>query len=141
MSAAHVRRGGAARAKTKKPSKVAMPKKIAKRLPVDQARANEAGCDGVLAKPFEPQLVISRVKELLGRRGPSSAPPAAPVAQNPWLPAAPGAASSLAAAPPQPLDDYFDRLDAALAVRRRLGERGGVEPSTLLLTQARRGRG
>ena len=29
--------------------------------PVDQARASEAGCDGVLAKPFEPQLVISRV--------------------------------------------------------------------------------
>ena len=26
-----------------------------------------AGCDGVLAKPFEPQLVISRVKELLAR--------------------------------------------------------------------------
>jgi CheY-like chemotaxis protein len=35
--------------------------------PVDQARANDAGCDGVLAKPFEPQLVISRVKELLSR--------------------------------------------------------------------------
>jgi CheY-like chemotaxis protein len=35
--------------------------------PVDQARASEAGCDGVLAKPFEPQLVISRVKDLLGR--------------------------------------------------------------------------
>ena len=41
MSAAHVRRGGAARAKAKKPSKVAVPKKIAKRLPVDQARANK----------------------------------------------------------------------------------------------------
>jgi cell division protein FtsQ len=40
MSAAHVRRGGSARAKAKKPSKVAVPKKIAKRLPVDQARAN-----------------------------------------------------------------------------------------------------
>lgn len=40
MSAAHVRRGGAARAKSKK-SKVAVPKKIAKRLPVDQARANK----------------------------------------------------------------------------------------------------
>ena len=26
-----------------------------------------AGCDGVLAKPFEPQLVIGRVKELLAR--------------------------------------------------------------------------
>src|SRR6267378_680587 len=35
--------------------------------PVDQARASEAGCDGVLAKPFEPQLVIGRVKELLAR--------------------------------------------------------------------------
>ena len=41
MSAAHVRRGAAARAKAKKTSKVAVPKKIAKRLPVDQARANK----------------------------------------------------------------------------------------------------
>jgi cell division protein FtsQ len=41
MSAAHVRRGGSARAKAKKPSKVAVPKKIAKRLPVDQARVNK----------------------------------------------------------------------------------------------------
>lgn len=41
MSAAHVRRGGAARTKAKKQSKVAIPKKIAKRLPVDQARANK----------------------------------------------------------------------------------------------------
>jgi cell division protein FtsQ len=40
MSAAHVRRGGSARAKPKRPAKVAVPKKIAKRLPVDQARAN-----------------------------------------------------------------------------------------------------
>jgi cell division protein FtsQ len=40
MSAAHVRRGGSARAKAKKPSKVAVPKKIARRLPVDQARVN-----------------------------------------------------------------------------------------------------
>ena len=41
--------------------------------PVDQARASEAGCDGVLAKPFEPQLVIGRVKELLARRRPAAA--------------------------------------------------------------------
>jgi cell division protein FtsQ len=41
MSAAHVRRGGSARAKAKKPSKVAVPRKIAKRLPVDQARVNK----------------------------------------------------------------------------------------------------
>ncbi|HVM22469.1 MAG TPA: cell division protein FtsQ/DivIB [Sphingomicrobium sp.] len=40
MSAAHVRRGGAARARPKRAAKVAVPKRIAKRLPVDQARAN-----------------------------------------------------------------------------------------------------
>ena len=41
MSAAHVRRGGGARSKPRKPSKVSVPKKIAKRLPVDQKRANK----------------------------------------------------------------------------------------------------
>lgn len=50
--------------------------------PVDQAKAAAAGCDGVLAKPFEPQLVIARVKELLGRGGQAPAQEA------------PGAASS-----------------------------------------------
>ena len=41
MSAAHVRRGSAGRAKAKKPAKVTVPKKFAKRLPMDQARANK----------------------------------------------------------------------------------------------------
>ena len=49
--------------------------------PVDQAKAVAAGCDGVLAKPFEPQLVIARVKELLARGGQGAAP-AAPAAEN-----------------------------------------------------------
>lgn len=43
MSTAHVRRGGGARSPArarKSPAKVAVPKRIAKRLPVDQARAN-----------------------------------------------------------------------------------------------------
>jgi cell division protein FtsQ len=40
MSAAHVRRGGAARSKPRKQAKVSVPKKIAKKLPVDQHRAN-----------------------------------------------------------------------------------------------------
>ena len=40
MSAAHVRRGGAARSKARKPAKVSVPKRIAKKLPVDQKRAN-----------------------------------------------------------------------------------------------------
>ena len=41
MSAAHVRRGAPARARTRKSAKVTVPKRIAKRLPVDQARANK----------------------------------------------------------------------------------------------------
>src|SRR3954454_25173771 len=41
MSAAHVRRGGGARAETRKAAKGAVPERIAKRLPVDQARANK----------------------------------------------------------------------------------------------------
>ena len=33
--------------------------------PIDEERAQAVRCDGVLAKPFEPQLLISRVKALL----------------------------------------------------------------------------
>src|SRR5262245_53467871 len=60
--------------------------------PVDQERASEAGCDGVLAKPFEPQLVISRVKELLAKSAPRTStsvigPAAASVAAPPLIPA------------------------------------------------------
>jgi CheY-like chemotaxis protein len=90
--------------------------------PVDQARAAEAGCDGVLAKPFEPQLVIGRVKELLARK---NRPPEASsgdlprpslVPDDQWAPPpadTPVAAASPAA--PAALDDYFDRLDAAFS--------------------------
>jgi CheY-like chemotaxis protein len=83
--------------------------------PVDQERAARAGCDGVLAKPFEPQLVISRVKELLARRhgDGDAAPPQTPVQAEHW--AAAGVNESPAAAPPAALDDYFDRLDAAFS--------------------------
>ena len=34
--------------------------------PVDQALAAASRCDGVLVKPFEPQQVIARVRELMG---------------------------------------------------------------------------
>ena len=40
MSASRVRRGGSARTKAKKPSRVTVPKKLADKLPVDQKRAN-----------------------------------------------------------------------------------------------------
>src|SRR3990170_8837469 len=51
--------------------------------PIDQARAAAAGCDGVLAKPFEPQMVINRVKQLLGGEGASTRKRPAPAGQAP----------------------------------------------------------
>jgi CheY-like chemotaxis protein len=92
--------------------------------PVDQARAAAAGCDGVLAKPFEPQLVIGRVKELLAR---TNRPPDAIAADVPqpfigpddqWAPPPPEPPVTRAAPEPAAgvaLDDYFDRLDAAFS--------------------------
>jgi CheY-like chemotaxis protein len=53
--------------------------------PFDQERAARVGCDGFLAKPFEPQTLIAKVKDLLAR---SDKPAAAPVAAPP-APAAP----------------------------------------------------
>src|SRR5262245_11427078 len=58
--------------------------------PFDQERATRVGCDGFLAKPFEPQTLIAKVKDLLGRAG------------APATPAATSAASGLVAAAPAP---------------------------------------
>jgi CheY-like chemotaxis protein len=87
--------------------------------PVDHIRATEAGCDSVLQKPFEPQLLIGRVKELLtNRRQP---PPPPEVTPAPLPTHASDLNESGADQPPAPpgaapgLDDYFERLDAALA--------------------------
>ena len=87
--------------------------------PVDQAKAEAAGCDGVLAKPFEPQIVIGRVRELLGR------PASASAGGNPPASAKPAPVKVVESAPPievpkEPasdarVEDYFDRLDAAFA--------------------------
>jgi cell division protein FtsQ len=41
MSAAHVRRGGGSRSQSRTSAKVSVPKKISKKLPVDQRRANK----------------------------------------------------------------------------------------------------
>ncbi len=86
--------------------------------PIDEARARAVGCDGVLVKPFEPQMVINRVKDLLaGRRtgGPWSAVPAGSAPGAAPGQSARGAAAAATAAPAGSLEDYFDRLDAAFA--------------------------
>jgi CheY-like chemotaxis protein len=92
--------------------------------PIDESRARAAGCDGVLVKPFEPQLVIHRVKDLItGSRRPAT--PAAVFTSTP----------SESPASPQPVkpqgsvDEYFDRLDAAFASRESQPAAG--RPATL----------
>jgi CheY-like chemotaxis protein len=68
--------------------------------PGERERAAAAGCDRVLTKPVEPNVVIATVRELL------SGAPAKP---------SPVAAPSAAPAPVTPAGDYLDRLDAAFA--------------------------
>jgi CheY-like chemotaxis protein len=83
--------------------------------PVDEGRARAVGCDGVLVKPFEPQIVISRVKDLLAGRQPSGMWGAGPVAQGPVRQAIPPPfdARPSNAGSGDPLEAYFDHLDAA----------------------------
>ena len=83
--------------------------------PIDQAKAEAVGCDGVLAKPFEPQLVIARVKELLAQtKAASSAAEARPGGGSAPLPDARRASAAA---------DYFDRLDQAV------GRTAAAEPA------------
>jgi CheY-like chemotaxis protein len=111
--------------------------------PVDESRARAAGCDGVLVKPFEPQMVIHRVKDLLAGNRPESLWSAGPAPQGPVRPApapprelftssraadvapeprdvpasAPVAQEPVAPPKDDPLEAYFDRLDAAVTAR------------------------
>ena len=74
--------------------------------PIDQARADAAGCAGVLVKPFEPQQVISRVQELLTRPPGDHSATAPPPARSEPPPEPPRPAATTAT-----IDEYFERLD------------------------------
>jgi DNA-binding response OmpR family regulator len=78
--------------------------------PVDQARVAEVACDGVVAKPFEPQQMVARVKELL------SSLPSRPID---------GGLSTSQTGRSASLDAYFDYLDQALADLSR-GHQSGL---------------
>jgi CheY-like chemotaxis protein len=100
--------------------------------PVDQARAEQVRCDGVLIKPFEPRQVIERVRELLDGMKGSSAQATGDVVRpverlsprpEPLL-ASMAAVAARPASPPGiappsvpqtdlALDDYFDSLNSA----------------------------
>jgi CheY-like chemotaxis protein len=86
--------------------------------PFDQERAARVGCDGFLAKPFEPQTLIAKVKDLLAQAASRPAPAARPM---PVAPPAPPPAPAFAAAapppapaapPPAPLEESFFEADA-----------------------------
>lgn len=102
--------------------------------PVDEARALQVKSDGVLVKPFEPQQVISRVRELIDG-GRSKAPHTidmtpiaatferrmpAPESRTPNAEPRTPEPRTVAPEPSLSSEDYFDfdRLDAAFA---RLG--------------------
>src|SRR5688500_10774214 len=94
--------------------------------PVDQARAEQVRCDGVLIKPFEPRQVIERVRELLEA---VQARPARMAVEEPvGAGVAASASVAVAGAAPAPseahpsasegddaLDDYFESLNTAFA--------------------------
>lgn len=68
--------------------------------PFDQERAARVGCDGFLAKPFEPQTLIAKVKDLLARSDkPAAAAPAPPVAPPTPVAFQPAAAAATPAVP------------------------------------------
>ena len=82
--------------------------------PLDQTRAAAAGVAGEISKPFDPGQLVSRVRGLLSR-----APAAPPTSPRDGSSASPLKLVETAAPAPAPasrgaLDDYFDRLDAAL---------------------------
>ena len=90
--------------------------------PVDEAKAREAGCAGVLVKPFEPHMVIAKVRELLEKRGSSGeAASGGPAVSERPSQAEASPADALMNAPPstqtgvQKPEDYFAQLDAAFA--------------------------
>jgi CheY-like chemotaxis protein len=95
--------------------------------PIDETRARAVGCDGVLVKPFEPQMVINRVKDLLaGRKSGGHSDATSPQAQPAAPELEPFAAQAPSSKPGDSLEDYFDRLDAAFATLGSEGSPGAT---------------
>jgi CheY-like chemotaxis protein len=94
--------------------------------PVDEARARASGCDGVLAKPFDPEIVVRRVNELLQRgRDASPAEPAfdSEEEEDRPLPTTSALVASEGEQAPrvesrEDQGSYFERLDQSLTALR-----------------------
>ena len=82
--------------------------------PLDRERAEAAGVAGEISKPFDPGQLVARVRELLAPKPRRQLrPPARRRTERPAPPAL-KLVEPVAPAPRGALDDYFDRLDAAL---------------------------
>ena len=79
---------------------------------VDEVRAAQVRCDGVLVKPLEPQHVVARVKELI-----AGVPVIAPPFVSGPSTAVERRAAPSTSTPASATEDYFEQLDAALAQR------------------------
>jgi CheY-like chemotaxis protein len=79
--------------------------------PIDRARAEAAGVAAEISKPFEPAQLVARVRALLDRKRPAPPPDVISPGEE-----RPSGLKLVESAPPSrgALDDYFDRLDAAL---------------------------
>ena len=78
--------------------------------PFDPDRADKAGCDAVVTKPFESQSLIHKVEELVNQSRAAAAPPPAaapePAAASPWADEEP-AAPAFAPPPANEITDQF----------------------------------
>jgi CheY-like chemotaxis protein len=85
----------------------------------DPARVTACGASAVLAKPFEPQVLVAKVRALLAGTAVPSAAASVTLAGHTETPMAVEALSAPAAGPtPEKapsVDDYFERLDRAFA--------------------------
>ena len=95
--------------------------------PVDEDRVRQVGCDSVLVKPFEPQVVINRVRELLGSRTAA----AATATSGPLTVTPPRRAAVDAPTPPaEPAGRPAHDSDETLELGSRVSS-GGLEPARL----------
>ena len=98
--------------------------------PVDDVKAKEAQCDGVLVKPFEPQHVIARVRELIGgaKGSPTQAVRDIPRPAAALAPPRPVELPTREERPPLP-DDLMDNGEDDLLPREELLPREDLLPA------------
>jgi DNA-binding response OmpR family regulator len=82
---------------------------------VDEAKVSAVGAAAVLAKPFEPQVLVSRVRDLLKAAKAAAPPPAAAPPSDPTGPRLVAPHPAATEGPSSSVDEYFERLDRAFA--------------------------